>query len=247
MYACYTGAGGGDAGREEATSQRADGDGFAGPRGRLPIQPALQVEGGGDQVPDGLGADPESGTDTGGSRALVERVLALPSVAFTERTKRLPDEPGLYFAISDESEILYIGMSRKSIRRRWKTWHTAVNHVNKHGLQDRVRIAFVLYRDTSRLKDDESAALREFRPVLNSSGVPGYLERDQRMAAEACEWIDCEEHWHHKWAPLKPPTKTRPCVCIVHKSCSERAGTAFAAARATLEMDPSPPSPDAGA
>jgi hypothetical protein len=146
-------------------------------------------------------------------------VLALPSVPFVARTKRLPNSPGLYFAISDDSEILYIGMSQKSIRQRWKTWHTAVNHVNKHGLQDRVRIGFVLYSNIATLKDDERAALREFRPILNSSGVPGYLERDQRMAAEACEWIDCEEHWHHKWAPLKPPTKIRPCYCIVHTNC----------------------------
>lgn len=149
----------------------------------------------------------------------LERVLALPSVPFTVRTKRLPESPGLYFAIRDDEEVLYIGMSQKSIRQRWKTWHTAVNHVNEHRLQDRVRIAFVLYRDTARLKEDERSALREFRPILNSSGVPGALERQQRMAAEACEWIDCEEHWHHRWAPLKPPTKTRPCYCIVHTRC----------------------------
>jgi hypothetical protein len=162
---------------------------------------------------------------------LLARVLALPSVPFTERTKRLPERPGLYFAIGDDSEILYIGMSRKSIRQRWKTWHSAVNHVRKQGLEDRVRIAFVLYQDTERLKEDEKAALREFRPILNSSGVPGYLERDQQIAAEACEWIDCEEHWHHRWPPKKPPTKTRPCECHIHKSCAERAGAAFAAAR----------------
>jgi hypothetical protein len=162
---------------------------------------------------------------------LLERVLVLPSVPFVDRTKRLPEQPGLYFAISDDSEVLYIGMSRKSIRQRWKTWHTAVNHVVKTGIEDRVRIAFVLYGDTDRLKEDEKTALREFRPLLNSMGVPGALERQQQMAAEACEWIDCEEHWHHRWPPLKPPTKSRPCVCIIHVSCGERQGAAFRAAR----------------
>lgn len=163
--------------------------------------------------------------------ALLARVLVLPSVAFTDRTKRLPDHPGLYFAISDEGEVLYIGMSKKSIRKRWKTWHSVASHVTKSGLEDRVRIAFILYRDTDRLKDDERAALQEFRPILNSSGVPGYLERDQKIAAESCEWLDCEEHWHDKWPPLKPPTKTRPCACYVHRSCAERAGEEFAESR----------------
>lgn len=151
---------------------------------------------------------------------LLKRVLALPSVAFADRTKRLPERPGLYFAIKDDAEILYIGMSRKSIRQRWKTWHSVVNHVTHRGMADRVRIAFVLYSDTERLKADEKAAIREFRPLLNFEHVPGALDRQQQMAAEECEWIDCEQHDHRKWPPLTPPTKTRPCVCLVHTSCN---------------------------
>lgn len=158
------------------------------------------------------------------NQALLARALALPSVPFTERSKRLPDQPGLYFAIQDDSEVLYIGMSAKSILRRCGTPSSAAGHVTRHDLEGRVRIAFITYRDTGRLKDDERAALREFRPILNSAGVPGYLERDQKIAAESCEWVDCDEHWHDKWPPLKPPTKTRPCECHVHRSCSERAG-----------------------
>lgn len=155
--------------------------------------------------------------------ALLERVLSLPSVPFTDRTKRLPEHPGLYFAIKDDAEILYIGMSRKSIRQRWKTWHLAVVRIQQQGIEDRVRIAFVLYRDIERLKSDEKAALREFRPALNSLYVPGYLERDQRQSAESCRWIDCGEHNHTKWPPLEPPTETRPCVCVVHKHSKRQA------------------------
>jgi hypothetical protein len=175
---------------------------------------------------------------------LLERVLALPSVPFAERTKRLPDRPGLYFAIGDDSEILYVGMSRKSIRQRWKTWHGAAIQIAKEGLEARVRIAFVVYRDIDAVRHDERAAIREFRPAMNLTGFPGVLERQQQKAAEECEWIDCDEHSHHRWPPRTTPTKSRPCVCIVHESCGKRSGAAFADARreaeAALKMEPAP-------
>jgi hypothetical protein len=150
---------------------------------------------------------------------LVERVLALPSVPYPERTKRLPDQPGLYFVIRG-SELLYIGMSKKSIRRRWKTWHLAATYIEKRGLADDVRVAFIVYRDAGVLAADEKAVIREVRPEWNSAHVPGALERDQQRAAEECEWIDCDEHWHSRWPPKKPPTKVRPCLCAVHAHCA---------------------------
>lgn len=154
--------------------------------------------------------------------SLVQRVLALPSVPFTERTRRLPEQPGLYFAILDDSEILYIGMSRKSIRQRWRTWHIAVVHVNRYAMDGRVRIAYVVYRDVDRLKDDEKAALREFRPSLNLKDVPGAHERDRQRDAEACRWVDCDQHDHDRWPPSEPPTQVRPCMCVVHRSCARQ-------------------------
>ncbi|WP_375494649.1 GIY-YIG nuclease family protein [uncultured Nostoc sp.] len=50
--------------------------------------------------------------------------LELPFVSFQER-KILPASPGIYFAISSNDEILYIGRSN-NLRNRWKSHHRAV-------------------------------------------------------------------------------------------------------------------------
>lgn len=140
---------------------------------------------------------------------LTERVLALPSVSYTERRSRLPDRPGLYFAIRDDSEIVYIGMARKSILRRWKNWHSAATSIENDGVSDQVRIAYILYDDVVRLAEDERAAIRQFSPRYNYSHVPGAFVRMQQRMAEACRYIDCRFHDHIKW-PAQQPTEPWP-------------------------------------
>lgn len=154
------------------------------------------------------------------SPTLLDRVLALPSVAYADRRRLLPEVPGLYFAIRNSREVLYIGMASKSIRGRWKTWHLAVCEIDKRRLGDQVRIAYLTYSDTKALAEDEKRAIRDFRPTFNSSHVPGALERQQQRAAEECRVIDCDMHRHDKWSPNEPPTEVRPCHCIVHANCA---------------------------
>ena len=141
--------------------------------------------------------------------SLLDRVFALPSVAYEDRHARLPDRPGLYFAIRADGEgreILYVGLSKKSIRRRWKGWHSATCAIDKRNLGDQVRIAYVVYDDTSRLVADERAALREFAPTFNYSHVPGAFERMKKRMAEECEYIGCKFHEHDRWPAVNPTT-----------------------------------------
>lgn len=144
---------------------------------------------------------------------LLERVLALPSVPYAERGVRLPDRPGLYFVIRDCQEVMYIGMSQKSIQRRWKTWHQVVYDVEKSGILDRTRIAYIVYSDAARVVQDEKAAIREFRPPLNYSHVPGAYERDWRKRSEECPYINCHDHFHETIPQREPPTALGPCDC----------------------------------
>jgi hypothetical protein len=150
--------------------------------------------------------------------SLLNRVPLLPSVAYAERRTRLPDSPGLYLAYRDGPEILYIGMSRKSIRGRWKAgFHDGASHIRNRGLEDQVRIAYILYSDTSSLVEDEKAAIREFRPIFNYSHVPGAYERDQRRRTEECPYINCHDHFHETIPQKEPPTEWGPCDCHTSK------------------------------
>lgn len=149
-----------------------------------------------------------------GAMTLLERVLALPSVPYVERRARLPDRTGLYFAIGKDSEILYIGMSRHSIRRRWKSsYHDGACKIERRNLCDGTRIAYIVYTDTVRVVEDEKAALREFRPTFNYSHVPGAYERDYRRRAEECRYINCHDHFHETIPQRETPTEWGPCDC----------------------------------
>jgi hypothetical protein len=145
-----------------------------------------------------------------GSMTMLERVLALPAVPYADRRHRLPDRPGLYFVIRDGQEVMYIGMSRRSILRRWKTWHQVVYDVENSGITDRTRIAYIVYSDADRVVKDEKAAIREFRPPFNYSHVPGAYERDYRRRAEECPYINCHDHFHETIPQREPPTA---CDC----------------------------------
>lgn len=151
----------------------------------------------------------------------LDRLLALPSVGYEDRRRSLPNSPGLYFVIHADSEVLYVGMARRSVRRRWKTWHQAVFEIKKQGLESDSRIAYLLYEDTDALASDEREAIRALLPTLNFTNVPGALTRLQKREALACRWIDCGEHDHREWPQQHPATEVRPCVCIVHNSCRD--------------------------
>lgn len=148
------------------------------------------------------------------STTLLERVLALPSVPYPDRRVRLPARPGLYFAIRGDTEILYIGMSRKSIRGRWKAgFHDGGCQIEKRDLCADTRIAYIVYDDTTTLVDDEKAAIRTFMPLFNVSHVPGGYARLARRDAEECRYINCHDHFHERVPQKDPPTEWGPCDC----------------------------------
>lgn len=99
-------------------------------------------------------------------------VLAMPSVPYARRRDLLPNRPGLYFVVRDRTEVMYIGMSRKSILRRWMFGHHVAYDIQNSGLTERAEIAYVVYDDVSRIGRDELAAIHEFRPPWNDGHIP---------------------------------------------------------------------------
>lgn len=146
--------------------------------------------------------------------ALLARVPSLPSVAYADRRTLLPNKPGLYIAYREGPELLYIGMSTKSIRGRWKAgFHDGAAQIEKRGLQGQTRIAYIVYSDAASVVEDEKAAIRTFSPTYNYSHVPGAFEREMRRREEECRYINCHSHLHSTVAPLGPLTDLDVCDC----------------------------------
>jgi hypothetical protein len=145
-------------------------------------------------------------------------VLALPSVSYGERRRRLPAQPGLYFAIRKSAKVIYIGMSTKSIRSRWIGDCNVGYAIHRKEIDPAdIRVAYLVYDDISGLKDEEREAIREFSPVLNYSHVPGAYERDRRRRVEECPYINCHDHFHEREPQKEPPTQWGPCDCSISK------------------------------
>lgn len=95
-------------------------------------------------------------------------VLALPSVP--ERDWRLlPGGPGLYFAVANQEEVAYIGMSQMSLRGRW------IDHDKRRELRELgdVHVAYVCCDDIGVLWIAERDAIRAMAPRLNAQYLPG--------------------------------------------------------------------------
>lgn len=97
-------------------------------------------------------------------------VANLPSIQLPPRLK-LPDAAGIYFAISEDDQVLYVGLAR-SISARWCGLHQRRDQLEAIG---NVRIAWLLV-DVDRLVETERMFIRHFRPPLN--GQTGIPERD---------------------------------------------------------------------
>lgn len=95
---------------------------------------------------------------------------ALPSVALTDR-HGLPREPGIYFVLSGDEELLYIGRSN-SIHTRWRGHHK----MRRLAEYRAVRVAWLTVSDESLLAEIETALIHHFRPPLNrksdTAGMP---------------------------------------------------------------------------
>lgn len=90
-------------------------------------------------------------------------VLSLDWLPLEER-RILPNVPGIYFVLEND-RVIYIGLSRKSILRRW--W----NHSKLSDLSERrgeIKIAWLECRATELLSTIESALITRFgQPELN--------------------------------------------------------------------------------
>jgi DNA-binding Xre family transcriptional regulator len=92
----------------------------------------------------------------------------LPSVDLSDLSDRafIPSAPGIYFCLSADGEVLYIGRSI-NISRRW-----IQHHRQKQLAQiDNVRLAWLEVSDTYLLPSIEKALIEYFNPSLNFSPV----------------------------------------------------------------------------
>lgn len=90
---------------------------------------------------------------------------SLPSVRLSNR-KRLPQRPGIYFAIDSQGIVQYIGKS-ENIYARWKNHHRTgqLEHF------DSVKIAYLEFSNLEMLHELERALISWFKPPLNGSKV----------------------------------------------------------------------------
>jgi hypothetical protein len=109
------------------------------------------------------------------------KLWLLPSVALAER-ERLPDKPGVYFAISGR-EIVYIGMAGKQgLRRRWGDnsgygAHDKLAELQWLNRESKVRLVYWV-RPLWRVSHDEATQILKFYkkhdrlPSLNKKFEP---------------------------------------------------------------------------
>lgn len=101
---------------------------------------------------------------------------ALPSLPLNCR-KAFPSVSAVYFALSKNNEILYIGRSI-NLRNRWSDHHQR-SRLEEIG---EVRIAWLEINNRTLLPKTEYALIERFQPPFNS--VNNALREDQRNARE---------------------------------------------------------------
>lgn len=89
-------------------------------------------------------------------------VLSLPWLPLAQR-QELPNVPGVYFVLENE-RVIYIGLSKTSILRRWWT-HNKVQELDTR--TGEIKIAWLECRALGLLPVIESAMIMRFRPELN--------------------------------------------------------------------------------
>ncbi|MBH8565902.1 GIY-YIG nuclease family protein [Nostoc sp. CENA67] len=126
--------------------------------------------------------------------------LELPSVSFQER-KILPASPGIYFAISSNDEILYIGRT-SNLRNRWKSHHRAVQFKSQ---SQNIRLAWLQVDDETLLPEIEAALIEHFAPAFNNTHLPGGIIRLT---------VDLPESMHRKLSVLAAKTGRKKAEII---------------------------------
>lgn len=99
--------------------------------------------------------------------------FSLPAVARQERNK-LPHGAALYFVLSNDKTVLYVGRSA-ALYGRWVAHHLLEPLRNRGG----VRIAWMVVSDPALLPPWEALCINHFHPRMNREIV----ERDRRQRA----------------------------------------------------------------
>lgn len=94
------------------------------------------------------------------------KLLELPHVPL-QRRRELPNQPRIYFALSKENEVLYIGKTQ-NIKQRWMQGHDRYPLFEYIG---DVRLAWLIVGDAGLLTEIELACIRYFRPRFNNQHI----------------------------------------------------------------------------
>src|SRR5918911_859874 len=94
-------------------------------------------------------------------------LTALPSVPLGE-THDLPTSPGIYFALIESGEVLYVGMG-ESLRQRWQKRHHRRKQLEEAG---NIHLAWLTIDDPSLLYSVEKALIDYLDPPLNRTLIP---------------------------------------------------------------------------
>jgi len=91
-------------------------------------------------------------------------IINLDSLLLTKKVN-LPSCPAVYFVLSQQKEILYIGRA-DNLRNRWQNHHRFAQ-VNRSGTQ----IVWMEVADKSELPEIERNLISVFKPLLNGTPV----------------------------------------------------------------------------
>lgn len=110
-------------------------------------------------------------------------ISELPSVSFAERKGRLPNTPGIYFVLSTEGAVLYIGRA-KQMRNRWCRHHASARMV-----AEAATIAWLTADDHYLLYQMEDACIEHFHPSLNQVPKPTRVLVEPIPRIELPQWV----------------------------------------------------------
>jgi GIY-YIG catalytic domain len=100
---------------------------------------------------------------------LDQDLFSLPSTGI-KNLEKLPTCPGIYFAIDNNNQILYVGQA-KNISKRWKGKHHRLAELEKHHDNYPVRLAWFVWNDED-LLSAEHYYIKRYRPLMNGTPVP---------------------------------------------------------------------------
>ena len=129
------------------------------------------------------------------------RLNELPFVPLDQRIE-LPEKPCIYFVLTPEEEILYIGRSR-NLRLRWLSHHRLPDLKKIEG----VRVAYLHIDQPSLLPQIEQAMIEWFNPRLNKTSVA--TAKQKRLSLKGFS------DFHYKWGKLWSFAKNRPLSKLI--------------------------------